>query len=1578
MVRSNRVRALAVLVAVGIVTMGFVLSLPMAQAVTRTWDTDADFNAGTLSSVQVIGTGAPATLQLIQDATDWKNEAPASNPGAREGPAMAYDSTNNLIVLFGGYNAGNLADTWAYSPSANTWTNQNPATAPSARAYSAMAFDASNGTIILFGGVSDAQSEADTWEYNAVTNVWVQTTPTTSPPAMGSYSMAYYASATRTVLVGQNVITSNMETWAYDVSADTWSNRVASFVPARSGQGVAYHAGLDRLVLFGGSFLFSLYGDTWEYDYGANSWTNTLATGSGPSARASMGLSYRSTDSAVWLFGGNDGSARADTWRYFDFSGSRTWSNMPTQRSPPARQTFGVADQASNGKSVIFGGILAGGGLASDTWSLGPAYRGSGTWTSATSDSGGANVDWLTLTWSPTAQPAGAVLRFQVATSNDPAGPWTDFLGPNCSPAAYYVTSGTAICTSQDANRYIQVRANLLTTNNLNTATMDWVAVDYNVPSASPFIILTSPANTEFGVLQTAPIFVRFSEPMDTATVALTITPAITLTPTWSEGDSAVTFAHVAPLQECKAYTVNITAAKDTSGADLVPGPAPNPWSFVTECINPAIILTSPIQGDMDVPLDADIVITFSEAMNTSSVGWTIDPTVVLTPTWSGGNTILTLSHTTNFTQCMMHMVEITGKDLGGLNLLPGPVPNPFDFHTHCLEPYIVSTDPFHLQTDVATTADIVVVFSEPMVPSSVTWTIAPSVTLTEAWSNADQTLTLSHVLPFTVCQTYTANITGGKDAGDGLDLFPGQHETHAPHPWKFTIACPNPFIVLTLPQDGETGINQFANISVQFSEPMIPATVTWTIAPNVPLTPSWDPSNVILTLTHVIPFGCGVNTVQITGGTDVDGNPLVAGPAPNPWTFQPSCPNPFITQTNPADTATGVPLTADIVVTFSEAMDTPTVMWGLVPTVTLTDAWSAGNTVLTLSHTTPLTQSTDYNAVILSGKDMAGDDLVSGPAPNPWRFRTAGVNPQILSTDPVDGATAVPTAANVVVTFSEPMDTVTVSASSSPPIVFTYTWSGGNTVLTMGHLTSFLDCTPYTVTVVGQDVDGDALIAGPVPNPWTFTTVCFTPVITDTNPVAGAIGVALDAPVFVNFSRAMNTATVQAVFAPPVAVTYTWTNGDRSLRINHAAPFMECQNYGVTITGQDTNAVNLGPGPVPNPWTFQALCPPPQVSSTVPANGATGVDPAASIVVTFTRGMDTATVTWNFVPGATLASGWTAGNTVLTLTPSPALSTCTLYTVTIAGKSAEGNDLVPGAVPNPWSFETACFIAAPANLQVSRIAPDIVRLAWNAVPNADSYAVYESANRFAAWPWAVLGTTTTTGFDATGHLTDGLTHYYIVRAVRGAQESSNSTMGVKIQMNVGFSSSTSNVRWFSLPYRSGYARASDIATELGPTRIDVIAKWNPATQSPVLYYYFRGAWRGTDFTIAAGDGLYIGSKSAFSWVIVGTDRATTLSFTVNAAPLPNVNWVSIPYTGTYALASDLVRHIEGNTGGGANTKIVEVVKWDSTTQSLVRYFWAAGGWTGADFALSPGDGIYFRIVSSFTWQPNLVTSEVP
>lgn len=1575
----GRIRSVLLAVLLGLTGLvGLSFLAPNAQAATWTQDTDVDFGAGTLSGVEIVGTGTPAVVQLIQDATDWKNEAPLTNPGAREGPALAYDSTNSVAVLFGGYNAGNFGDTWEYTPSTNSWV-QTSVTGPSARAYSGMAFDSANARIVLFGGVSDIDAEADTWEYNAATDAWVNTTPASSPPKMGSNPLAYDSSAVRVILVGQSIVTGLMETWAYDTSADTWQNRIATFVPPRSGQGLAYFAAQSRTVLYGGS-VFTFYGDTWEYDYAANSWTNTVADGSGPPGRTSMGLSYRSTDSAVWMFGGNTGSPVAQTWRYFDVGGTRVWTNVPTQRNPPPRYLLGMTDEAAaSGKSFVYGGVLAGGAPASDTWSLGPAYRSSGFFTSQTFDSGGANVNWNTFSWAPTSQPAGTVLRFQIAASNDPAGPW-DYRGPDCAGNTYYTTSGTAICASQDAMRYLRVQANLLSSDNLFTATLDSFTVDYTVAASDPYIILTSPDLG--GNPQTVPIFIRFSEEMVNGTVTWTIDPPISVGSGWSESNSALTLTPSPPLAECTAYTVTITAGTDVDGNNLnnTLNTDNNPFSFGTQCINPTITATDPPQGMMDVPLNATVIVDFSEQMNTTSVSWTIVPAIASTGAWSIGDTRLTISHVADFPQCTMHTVNVSGKDLAGLPLLPGAAPNPFEFHTVCTTPFIVTTVPAHLATGVSGSADVVVTFSEPMQPLTVTWTSTPATTFTSAWSGGDTVLTLSHVVPWPDCTIVTMNITGGKDL-DGNDLFPGQHEFHAQNPWKFAVTCLSPFIVVTIPPDGATGVGQFDNITVQFSEPMNNATVTFSINPSIPLTPSWNPQNQFLTLSHVLPFSCGPNVVTITGGQDVDGNGLVPGFVPNPWTLSPTCPDPFITMTNPTDGVAGVSLTADIVVTFSEAMNTTTVVFDIVPPIATTGVWSGGNTILTLSHAAPFNQSTEYAAAITAGRDLDGNGLVPGPAPNPWRFTTVGLNPFIVTTDPVDGATNVGVSSNVIVTFSEAMNPGSVTATPSPGILLSHSWSVGDTVLTLSHILPFAECTVYTFTIAGNDTQGDPLVAGPVPNPFDFTTACLAPFIIATSPFDGAVNIALNAPIVVDFSEPMDTATVSAVLVPPAgALTYTWSNGNQTVTITHSTDFIECTNYQVTVSGADPDGSTLIGGPVPNPWTFSTFCALPFIVSTVPADGATNVAATQLVIVTFSRAMNTtggATFV-TFTPTvANLAYVWSGGDTVMTVTHDPFVD-CTNYQATVTGMDTNGNALVAGPAPNPWTFSTVCTVAPPGGLQVTRVAPSTIRLSWTASPGADQYRVHESANRFAAWPWAVLGSTATTSFDAAGHLTDGLTHFYIVRAWRGTTESTNSTMGVKIARAFGFSAGGSNIHWFSLPYRSPYARASDIANELTNTRVSVIAKWNPATQSSILYYWFRGSWRGTDFTINAGDGLYVGSVSAFSWAIVGTDRGVTLSFIRNAPPLGNVNWISLPYTSTYGSASDLVIDIEGSTGPGANTKIVEVVKWDSVTQTQIRYFWTGGGWTGTNFSLAPGDAVYFLIVANFSWQPRLVTPEVP
>lgn len=98
----------------------------------------------------------------------------------RSGPAIAYDSTRQRVVLFGGnHSGGDLAsDTWEWD--GTTWQQQLPVTHPAARVTS-VTYDEARRRIVLFGGYSRSGSFSDTWEWDGVN--WTQRQPAVVPPA---------------------------------------------------------------------------------------------------------------------------------------------------------------------------------------------------------------------------------------------------------------------------------------------------------------------------------------------------------------------------------------------------------------------------------------------------------------------------------------------------------------------------------------------------------------------------------------------------------------------------------------------------------------------------------------------------------------------------------------------------------------------------------------------------------------------------------------------------------------------------------------------------------------------------------------------------------------------------------------------------------------------------------------------------------------------------------------------------------------------------------------------------------------------------------------------------------------------------------------------------------------------------------------------------------------------------------------------------------------------------------------------------------------------------------------------------
>jgi hypothetical protein len=99
-------------------------------------------------------------------AGEWAQSAPEASPQARSHAAMAFDSEMGEILLFGGHSAsaGQLADFWAYSLSSNEWRELPVDTGPGARRGHSMAFIPSENVSLVFGGYDGASRLGDTWE----------------------------------------------------------------------------------------------------------------------------------------------------------------------------------------------------------------------------------------------------------------------------------------------------------------------------------------------------------------------------------------------------------------------------------------------------------------------------------------------------------------------------------------------------------------------------------------------------------------------------------------------------------------------------------------------------------------------------------------------------------------------------------------------------------------------------------------------------------------------------------------------------------------------------------------------------------------------------------------------------------------------------------------------------------------------------------------------------------------------------------------------------------------------------------------------------------------------------------------------------------------------------------------------------------------------------------------------------------------------------------------------------------------------------------------------------------------------
>ena len=290
-------------------------------------------------------------------------------PSPRAGASLGWDGVNDTLILFGGMSTttgGYLRDTWSFS--ANSWTELiaggscTSTTCPSARSNASIAWDASDQELVLFGGVGTGYDN-DTWVFYG--GAWQEvlspsqcaTRACPSPRASAGMSQGLLTNGGVLLFGGVGATGMLNDTWSFQggawTSVENASYCARSHCPSvRAGAGIALDPTGDVVVLFGGAGATRMLSDTWVYD-GVN-WTSQSLYG--PSGRGYASLAYTGQGDNLLLFGGSSRYGPiTDTWMV-----GTPWTALTPTASPTTIDL---------GESVQISAAASGGGVSAPWYS---------------------------------------------------------------------------------------------------------------------------------------------------------------------------------------------------------------------------------------------------------------------------------------------------------------------------------------------------------------------------------------------------------------------------------------------------------------------------------------------------------------------------------------------------------------------------------------------------------------------------------------------------------------------------------------------------------------------------------------------------------------------------------------------------------------------------------------------------------------------------------------------------------------------------------------------------------------------------------------------------------------------------------------------------------------------------------------------------------------------------------------------------------------------------------------------------------------------------------------------------------
>jgi len=296
----------------------------------------------------------------------WSSTPPQRDeqPGARAFPAVTFDVTGTLGVVYGGEGPGGAAlnDTFANDgdfPGEWSGFSDHVVGTPPPLIGATIVYDRPDSVFVMFGGVfANHSASGETWELRNLTN-WVEV-PSSSggPPAHAGAVLTYDAADGYVVLYDP---AGNGSTWKFLGGA--WSLLPTSTSPlARTGPVFAYDPAERAVLLFGGASATGPRNDSWEF--AAGQWRELPGAEPTPPASAAPVGTFDPRTAGVVVYEGDAGGVT------FEFAGGH-WTALSAggSGSPPARIGAGFYFDSIVDYAILFGGeAVANATVVSDVW----------------------------------------------------------------------------------------------------------------------------------------------------------------------------------------------------------------------------------------------------------------------------------------------------------------------------------------------------------------------------------------------------------------------------------------------------------------------------------------------------------------------------------------------------------------------------------------------------------------------------------------------------------------------------------------------------------------------------------------------------------------------------------------------------------------------------------------------------------------------------------------------------------------------------------------------------------------------------------------------------------------------------------------------------------------------------------------------------------------------------------------------------------------------------------------------------------------------------------------------------------